>query len=61
MKPCRVWVIQDRRGAIWRFVCGKPVIYSVRREAKVDADALDPKRGWKPARASLTVGACASE
>jgi hypothetical protein len=51
-----MWVLQDKRGRVWRYTSGKPVVYGFIGEARHDAKVLDPKRQWRVVPAQVTVG-----
>lgn len=47
MTPFNMYVLLDKRGRIWRYGNGYPVIWHRRKDAHDDYLALDAKRGWK--------------
>ena len=49
------WLIRDKRGVIWRYVGGNPVIYYRRKDAAEAVKKLDPIPGYKAVRAELIV------
>lgn len=50
-----LWLIRDKRGIVWRYVGGNPVIYYRRKDAAEAAKKLDPMPGYKAVRAELIV------
>jgi hypothetical protein len=61
MKPFTMWIIVDKRGHPWRYSDNSPVIWSKREDAKYDAEGLDPKRGWRPLKVTVTAKSKVSE
>jgi hypothetical protein len=50
-----LWLIRDKRGVIWRYVGGNPVIYYRRKDAAEAAKKLDSIPGYRAVRAELTL------
>ncbi len=55
MKPFRMWVIVDKRGAVWRYTNGEPCVWARREDAAYDAVSLDTKRGWHPLKVTVSA------
>lgn len=52
-----LWLIRDKRGIVWRYVGGNPVIYYRRKDAAEAAKQLDPIPGYRAVKAELIVTA----
>jgi hypothetical protein len=51
----KVWVLCDKRGKVWTYTTGLPVIYRTRKEAATVAQSLYKPALHRAVRAELTV------
>lgn len=56
MRTAHVWVLQDRKGVLWRYKGGALVTYTSLNKAREMSGWLNPKRGWQAKRGTVTVG-----